>query len=315
MKRSVLGFAVLVGLSGYLYTISLVHSMSSGSVAVIPLAITLIALAIGYIFEWPTAKKAKNASLSVEDFKLFISVIGGALLSHWFNVTLGLGAVVGAGLVTVLGALVFPSLGAPITCGSFCGMASTQVLPGISYLVLGSAIAGIIFVFAKETMNGFGGKLGAMAASGCTIATLMTHNKMLVPSIPDSSTANYVVFITLISTLASYVVNIRLKHGPIMGSGIVSVVGGLILPILFPEIGATLATACACGSYAGMCSTDRIPNELLIALAGTIAGLVMVWGAPCIGGIGGRLGTTAFGSVIAVWSLIRIYDRFVAKRT
>ncbi len=314
MKRSMIGFAILVAISGYLYVTGLVQSISLSSLAAAPLAVAVLALAAGYRFELPTAQNAENLPLDASDLKQFVSVIGGALASYWLNVTLGLGAVLGAGLVAVLAALILPGLSVPITCGSFCGMASTKVLPGIPYLLLASAIAGIIFVLAKETMNGFGGKLGAMAAAGCTIATLVTGNKMLAASVPDWPTGKYIVLVTVIAAETSYVVNTRLKHGAVMGSGIVSVAGGLILPALFPEIGGTLAVACACGSYAGMSTRARIPNEWVMAVAGVIAGLMFVWGAPCIGGIGGRLGTIAFGSVIAIWSSIRICERFVAKQ-
>lgn len=314
MKRSIIGFAILVAISGFLYITGLVNSIILSPAAVVPLALAVIALIIGYGFEWPTARDAKNLPLNISDFQLFIAVIGGALVSYWFNITLGLGAVVGAGLTTVLGALFFPTFGAPITCGSFCGMASIMVIPGVPYMILASAIAGIVFVLAKETMNGLGGKLGAMAASGCTIAALITGKSMLLAPVPDwSSTGKYIVLVTIISALAAYIVSIRFKHGPIMGSGIVSIVGGLILPVIAPGIGGALATACACGSYIGMSSEARIRNELFIIVAGIIAGLGLVWGAPCIGGIGGRLGTTALGSVIAVWSGILIYERFVSK--
>jgi hypothetical protein len=314
MKRSMIGFVVLVAISGYLYITGFMQSVVLTSPAAVPLALAVLTLLVGYWFEWPTAQNAKNPPLSASDLQLVVAVIGGALASHWLNVTLGLGAVLGAGLVTVLAALIMPAFGAAITCGSFCGMVSMKVLPGVPYLILASAIAGIVFVLAKETMNGLGGKLGAMAAAGCTIAALIAGNKMLTASVPDWSVGKYVVPVAVVSAEAAYIVSTRFKHGPIMGSGIVSVVGGLILPALFPEVGATLAAACACGSYAGMSTRARIPNEWFMALAGIVAGLVLVWGAPSLGGIGGRLGTTALGGVIAIWSCIRIYERFSTKQ-
>ena len=73
-----------------------------------------------------------------------VAVIGGALASHWLNVTLGLGAVLGAGLVTVLAALIMPAFGAAITCGSFCGMVSMKVLPGVPYLILALSLIHIL---------------------------------------------------------------------------------------------------------------------------------------------------------------------------
>ncbi|HHY12868.1 MAG TPA: hypothetical protein GX529_09595, partial [Firmicutes bacterium] len=125
MKRSMIGFAILAAISGYLYVTGLVQSISLGSLAAAPLAVAVLTLAAGYRFELPTAQNAENEPLDASDLKLFVSVIGGALASYWLNVTLGLGAVLGAGLVAVLAALILPGLSVPITCGSFCGMAST----------------------------------------------------------------------------------------------------------------------------------------------------------------------------------------------
>lgn len=314
MKRSILGFAILVAISGYLCITGLVQSIVLGSLTAVPLAIAVTALFSGYVFEWPTALDAENPPLTGSDLKLFISVIGGALASYYLNIVLGLGGVLGAGLVAVLAALILPSLSVPITCGSFCGMTSPKVLPGMAYLLLAAAIAGVIFVLAKEVMNGFGGKLGAIAASGCTLAALLTGNQMLAASVPDWPTGKYIVLITIISAEASFVINTRLKHGAVMGTGIVSVVGGLVLPALFPDIGGTLAIACACGSYAGMSTRARIANEWFMAIVGIVSGLMFVWATPYLGGIGGRLGTIALGSVIAIWGAISIYRKIAAKR-
>ncbi|HHX10302.1 MAG TPA: hypothetical protein GX729_02840 [Firmicutes bacterium] len=315
MKRSILGFLTLAAISAYLYVTGLIQSISLGSPAVVPLAVAVLLLAAGYLLEWPSARSAEDPPLDVSDLKVFISVIAGAVASHWLNVTLGLGAVLGAGIVGVLSALLLPDLSAPMYCGAFCGMASTKVLPSIAHLILGSAIAGIIFVMAKETMNGFGGKLGATAASGCIIATLVTGNKMLEAPVPDWATGKYIVPVTVVSAVATYIIGTRFKQGGVMGSGLTSVVGGLFLPALFPEIGSTLAAACACGSYAGMSSEARIPNEGYMAVAGVIAGLMFIWGSPCIGGIGGRLGTTGLGGVIATWSGIQLSKKLRAKQS
>lgn len=315
IKRSVLGFFALASISAYLYITGLIQSISLGSPAAAPIAVAVLLLGAGYILEWPSAWNAGNPPLEVSDFKTFIAVIAGALVSHWLNVGLGLGAVLGSGLVGVVAAVILPELSAPIYCGSFCGMASTEVLPGIGHLILSSAIAGIVFVLAKETMNGFGGKLGATAATGCTIAALLTGNKMLEPPVPDWNTGRYIVLVTVVSAVAAYLIGNRLNHGGVMGSGLISVVGGLILPALFPDIGGSLAAACACGSYAGMSSRGRIPNEGYVAVAGAIAGLILIWGCSCIGGIGGRLGTTGLGGVMATWSGLQVSRKLLAQQS
>ncbi len=309
MKRSTLGFFVLAAISAYLYMTGLIQSISLGSPAAVPLGVALVFLAAGYRLEWPETQTALNLPLGMSDVKVIFSVIAGALASHLLNVTFGLGAVLGAGIVGVLAALLLPDSSTAVYCGAFCGMASTKVLPGIGHLILGSVIAGLIFVLAKETMNGFGGKLGATAAAGCTIAALITGNKMLEAPVPDWDTGKYAVLVTVLAAEAAYVINTRFRLGGVMGSGIASLVGGLLLPALFPDMGSTLAAACACGSYAGMSGRDRIPNEWFMAIAGVIAGLMFIWGSRCIGGIGGRLGTIGLGGVIATWSGPRIYKK------
>lgn len=309
MKRSIAGFLILVAISGYLYLIGFVQAVSGVPAAIVPLALALLGLLTGYFTEWPAARGAAQMSLGDVDKKLFLSVVGGALASYYLNIRVGLGAVLAAGLVSVLAALIVPSFSAPITCGSFVGMASPSVLPGAVYFFLAAALAGLLYVLAKDVMNGFGGKLGAIAATGCTAAALVIGSKLPSAGVPDWSTGRFIVLVTLISAEASYVLNTRLKHGAVMGSGIVSITGGLLLPALYPGIGATLAVACACGSYAGMSSRARIPNEWLMAVVGLLSGLVFVCGASGLVGIGGRLGTIALGGVIAVWGGLRLYEK------
>ena len=110
---------------------------------------------------------------------------------------------------------------------------------------------------------------------------------MLEAPVPDWDTGKYAVLVTVLAAEAAYVINTRFRLGGVMGSGIASLVGGLLLPALFPDMGSTLAAACACGSYAGMSGRDRIPNEWFMAIAGVIAGLMFIWGSRCRGGIGG----------------------------
>jgi hypothetical protein len=85
-----------------------------------------------------------------------------------------------------------------------------------------------------------------------------------------------------------------------MASGIVGVVAGLILPVLFPEIGGTLAVMAICASFVGMSSAKHFPNALPLAVAGLFLGLIFIYSMPFLGGAGGKLGTMAFGSGLAV---------------
>ena len=129
MKRSTLGFFVLAAISAYLYMTGLIQSISLGSPAAVPLGVALVFLAAGYRLEWPETQTALNLPLGMSDVKVIFSVIAGALASHLLNVTFGLGAVLGAGIVGVLAALLLPDSSTAVYCGAFCGMASTRSCP------------------------------------------------------------------------------------------------------------------------------------------------------------------------------------------
>ena len=61
---------------------------------------------------------------------------------------------------------------------------------------------------------------------------------------------------TVVAGMTSYLVSNILKRGSVIGSAIVTLVSGLMLPYFFPNMGGLLATAAACASYAGMISVE-----------------------------------------------------------
>ncbi len=96
---------------------------------------------------------------------------------------------------------------------------------------------------------------------------------------------------TLISSMATYVISHLLKRGGVIASAIVTLVSGMILPYFFPTMGLTLATAAACGSYAGMISLENAVDVFEMAAIGILVGILFVAAGNAFPGIGGRLGT------------------------
>lgn len=316
MRMSMIGFAFPVLVSGYLYVSSLVQAASSNMPAAVVLAVLVLGLLSGYVLEWPSVFKGNaNIRIGAPEIKIFVAVICGAVASYWLNTRIGLGPVLGEGLVLILAALTFPALGAPIASGAFLGMVTAKVFPGFEHLLLAAAIAGVINVLAKDVMGGFGGKLGAMGASGCVIAALFTGNKFTAGAVPDLSITPYIIVTGIVAGVASYMINNNLKHGPVMSAGVISVLGALVLPVLFPKVGASMATVCAYAAIAGMSSRARIPSEGFMAVVGALAGVGYMFGSPFLGGAGGKAGTTALGSVIAVWGWLGLSKRFSGKQS
>jgi len=98
---------------------------------------------------------------------------------------------------------------------------------------------------------------------------------------------------TVVAGMTSYLVSNILKRGAVIGSAIVTLVSGLMLPYFFPNMGGLLATAAACASYAGMISVENALNLLEMAVISLMTGILFVAANSAYIGIGGRLGTIA----------------------
>jgi hypothetical protein len=86
-----------------------------------------------------------------------------------------------------------------------------------------------------------------------------------------------------------------------MASGGTALIGGLILPKLFPgEVGDTLAVMAICASFAGMSSPKRITNWWAVLAMGLFSGMIYIPSMPLAGGAGGKLGTISFGVAVSV---------------
>jgi len=245
----------------------------------------------------------------------FFAVIFGGVTTFYLSNELGLGVVIASSLVGVLTAIIFPKYkfaaycGAAY-CGSFIGMSSTVLLKNYNQFILASVIAGLIFVFAKNVLSGFGGKLGVIAFTNTIVAILVFNRKFLSnPPITDLNTIVWIILVGMIAASLSFYFNNHLNHGPVLASGIVGLTGGLLLPAFFPEIGDTLAIVAICASFAGMSTQTRFPHFILIMLVGILTGLLFILSTPVFGGAGGKLGTIAYSSVATVYGFTMLWKK------
>lgn len=302
------GLAILAVTCWLLYGLSLSAAATLGAfVPAVVIGLALAGLLYGVYLERGEALKAPVAGpvFPVKDLYLFVSVVAGAVASYWFSVSMKLGAVIGAALVGLLAGVLIPAYAVPIYCGAFAGMASPKVL-GNTELLLAAVVAGIVYVLAQDVFNGFGGKLGTIACTGCILSAKFYGKALLSSQVPGWDVGQQILITSVIAAVVTYIVNVKLGKGAVIASALVGLAGGLILPAVFAETGATLATVCICASFAGMASKGRISNEGLMAAAGVLVGLVYIYSSPYLGGAGGKLGTTAFGSVIAVSAWAKI---------
>jgi len=250
-----------------------------------------------------------NEVLSLQNLINVGSVLGGALIAYSLSVDVGLGAVTAAALVALVAALVVPDYAASMYCGSFVGMTSARVLISHWDVAIAGGVAAALYVLASCVYPGFGGKLGTIAFAGSVFTGLGLDREFLITEIPEQPVILLIIVCAVVATAITYWLNVVLGHGPVMASGIVGIAAGLILPALYPEIGGTLAVMAMCASFAGMSSSAHFPRWTMMLVVGLIAGLIFVNSMPLLGGAGGKLGTIAFASVLAVRGYYDLVER------
>ncbi len=230
----------------------------------------------------------------------FLGVFIGGVLTCIICRDLKLGTVVAASLVAIIAHLVIPKYSVPVYCGAFVGMTSNALLFTRSEVAIASAIAGIIYVLSSYVFGGFGGKLGTIAFISAIVTSLILGREFVVAPIYETNEILLIILVSLIAAPLTYYFNVIRGNGPVLASGFVGLLGGLILPIV-PEIGGTLAVVAICASFAGMSNKARCPGIWMLFVAGLFIGVIFVYSAPIFGGAGGKLGTIAFGSIMATY--------------
>jgi len=108
--------------------------------------------------------------------RILLVSLSGAIVTWWLNTQLGLGPAVASGIIGVVAALILPGeLAVAAYTASFAGMSSVTVLTGLPMAAIAGIIVGGIFIIALPVYQGFGGKLGTIAASA-VLATVFLYS-------------------------------------------------------------------------------------------------------------------------------------------
>ncbi len=266
---------------------------------------------LGFLFRYAKELKEKIIpKISREDLLLILCVLGGTVITFLLNNHLELGSIIPAALVGLVAALFAGKKAGPIYCGAFVGMACQEVSGTFYSILLAGLLAGGLFVLNKNHFNGFGGKLGILAFTGCLVVFFLRGEEFSSLIIEGSRLKWMIVFYSVLGAVLTYFGSFRLNQGPVLSSALTGLVGGIILPSIFPEVGLLLAGAMFCGAFVGMSSPERLPNEGFIVIAAIFAGIFFVYSSSYLGGTGGKLGAIAFISTIGVRGLADLYLQF-----
>ncbi|ELY83506.1 hypothetical protein [Natrinema altunense] len=229
-----------------------------------------------------------------------LAVAAAAVGTYWLSVSVGLGPVLASAAVGLTVGLTIRHVDGAAYCGSFVGMASPALFPSLEWVALAGLLAGLAFVATAESFGGFGGKYGTIALFGCIATATLTDVDYAGGGSLAWRLAPVIVAVAVVAAVAT--IGLRTHGGlsSVVASAAVGVVAGVAFPPLLPELGATLATVAFCASFVGMSSGERLESTGHVAGAGLLCGVVFLAVSPALAGAGGKLGTTAFVSCLAV---------------
>lgn len=235
-----------------------------------------------------------------------LAVAAAAVVTYGLSVHAGLGPVLASAIVGLLVGAGAPRIDGPAYCGTFVGMASPAVFPSLEPVAVAGAITGLAFVATAGSFDGVGGKYGTTALFGCIAAVAVLDVDYAAGSALAPRLAPPVVAVAVVAAVATVALRTRGGASSVVASAAVGLVAGVAFPPLFPAVGSTLAAVAFCASFVGMSGEERLATTAQIAAAGLLCGLVYLAVAPALSGAGGKLGTTAFVSCLAVAGALRL---------
>ena len=275
-----------------------------------------LGVGLGIRYEWWELRRViDEGTVAINEAHWnLLAVVVGTLLTFAGVAELGISPIVAASLVGIIAAAVVRNVAVPVYCGAFVGMTSPALFGSYWYATLAAALAGLLFTVAHPVFHGLGGKLGTTAFVGVSLVVLPTTASFQSGPIPGQSVLVPVVGFAALGAIITFRIHTRSAASPVLASGLVGVVGGLLLPMFFDASGGLLAAAVYSASFAGMTNPRRIPNEWWIGATGIGVGLVVVYTTPFVGGSGGKLGTIAFGSCLGIHGILRMANFFQLAR-
>ena len=116
------------------------------------------------------------------DVLLVLFTAIGATITYWLNIKFGMGAVLAAAFTGLISSIIpflnrksdiLRELPVAMYCGAFAGMTAPFIANGYSFIILSGLFSGLILISSKDTLHGYGGKLGSIAFGGVSMMSLI----------------------------------------------------------------------------------------------------------------------------------------------
>jgi hypothetical protein len=304
-----LSYFILSGVALGITGLSLLSSINTQHYLIMSLKV-LIFLLVSYqvLYE---GFKLSNLKVVLKDhyphfknnFLVFIYVVLGGIATFFIANQLNLNAVLVSGFVGLVASITFKKYQIPIYCGSFAGMASILIFDHMGWMFLSSIFTGLLFVASQEVFKGFGGKLGATAFLGTFVTALITKNYQDTYLQMEIYIQWEVIIYFILGAVVTNRLHLITKKSTVFTSGMLGVLAGIVLPIVYQENGLSLAAALFSGTFLGMTKIERFEKTRYFLLASIVGGIIFIYSQPYFNGLGGKLGSIAFISSMAMTSL------------
>lgn len=138
---------------------------------------SLVFLIVGYA----RAPRSSEAHSKIQTLLFPFAIAIAGILTYYISVGLHFGPVIASAgigflasyLPSVSSSTFLKSLPVPIYCGTFVGMCSSFLAEDYFFVAYAGLVAGIIYLIARDALNGVGGKLGTIAFGGVVVASLI----------------------------------------------------------------------------------------------------------------------------------------------
>lgn len=174
---------------------------------------------------------------------------------------------------------------------------------GISLLVLGAIHLVFLFHFLLGTSDDID-----WFATGIKLTVLASLFFLVLAYVraPRSSAIHSKIetllfpFVICMSAVFTFYVSTELELGSVIASTGIGFLASFFPQLFTSDFLKSLPYPIYCGTFVGMCSSFLTENYFFIAYAGLIAGVIYLLTRDALNGIGGKLGTIAFGGVVIV---------------
>ena len=309
-KTNIHGYIILSLCAILLITVLTINIFTNSiflfSIFLLFLLFVLVSIICVFIKNKNTFKQ--NKIISKDTIMDILFVFLSANLTYFLVCYFKISSLVVSPAVGFFGAFIFRRRQASIFCGSFVGMTNPALLEFFP-IILAGLLASFIYIFSREVFNGFGGKLGTVAFTGSLIIALLMGHSITNNVAFTKGESLYILLISVLASTLTYILNVRLKLGPVLSSSIIGLLGALLLLNKNVNFCVTLGTAIYGASFVGMTSKKVFANEGLIALAGMVFGLIFCYSPTQFCGVGGKLGATAFVSVLCIYGITHVIKK------